>query len=404
MDQNRFEKRVRELEAFGDRGSASANEHRAAEYLARTLRETGIEPIVEEFRGARSMAARLLVHVIVAGAGAALFWRLPVATVVLGAAALVSLVVEQNLCRVFLSWPVCRARSRNVWGRVTGSPNPRRRVVLCAHYDTQHSGWVWAISRRMARLGYRSPLLLKPPMLPVAGLMAAQIVLGAAAMAMGVTTPLATLCAALLLAYAVVAILFIQWAMGRPIPGAADNASGVAAVLDIAEEWSANPPVDGAELVFLLCGCEESGLMGAAAWADAHCQELKALPTTFLNIDGIGFGPPRVLGAEVPAAGIPLRADPGVLELCLEVAREMGLSSIGPHALPGPTDGLAFLARGVRGASIVGFKDWGVLPNYHTFRDTFQNMDRPEALAGMEFARRVCRRMAGEQAKPTTPA
>lgn len=394
MTEDHFERRVRELEAFGDRGSAGKNEHRAAQYLARELREAGIEPVEDPFYGARSLGWRLLVHVLVAALGAALLWRAPVATFVLGAAALVSMVVEQSTRAVWLSWPACRARSLNVWGRVSGAAGSRRRVLLSAHYDTQHSGWVWTISRRMARIGFRSPLLLKPPMLPVAGLMAGQIVLGVIATAMGVALWVSVLGAVLLLAYAVLTMLFLQWGMGRPIPGAADNASGVAAALAIAQDWRANPPADDVELIVLLCGCEESGMMGAAAWADAHRGELKALPTRFLNIDGIGFGPPRVLGAEVPAVGLPARANPDVLKLCLQVAQEMQLNDVGPHALPGPTDGLAFLARGMRGATIVGFKGEGILPNYHTFDDTSQNLDWPAARAGLEFARRVCRRMA----------
>jgi hypothetical protein len=394
MDQGSFERHVRELEALGHRGSASNNEHRAAQYLMAELRQAGIEPIGEEFRGARSLAERLLVHVIVAAVGAAVVGWSPVATLVLALAALVSMIAEPSTRGVWLSWPVCRSRSINVCGKLVGASPPRRRVVLCAHYDTQHSGWIWAISRWMAGIGFRSPLLLKPPMLPVVALMAGQAVLGAIAIAIGVGAVVATLDGLLLALYVLLSVLLIQWSLGRPVPGAADNASGVAAVLAIAEEWRTNPPADDLELLVLLSGCEESGMLGAAAWVDTHRADLRALPTTFLNIDGIGFGPPRVLGAEVPAAGLPVRADPQILELCRQIAQEMGLTDVGPHALPGPTDGLAFLARGMRGVTIVGFKAGGVLPNYHTFRDTSENMDWTSARAGLEFARQVCRGMA----------
>jgi hypothetical protein len=358
------------------------------------LRAVGIEPIGEEFCGARSLAERLLVHVIVAAAGAAVIAWSPLATLVLGTVALVSLIAEQSTRGVWLSWPVCRSRSMNVCGKLVGPSPPRRRVVLCAHYDTQHSGWIWAIHRRMEGIGFRSPLLLKPPLLPVVGLMAAQAVLGAIAMAIGIGAVVTALDGVVVVLYVVLAVLLIQWALGRPVPGAADNASGVAAVLAIAEEWRTNPPADDADLLVVLSGCEESGMLGAAAWADAHGDELQRLPTTFLNVDGIGFGPPRVLGAEVPAAGSPIRADPAMLELCRQIAQDMGLSNVGPHALPGPTDGLAFLARGMRGVTIVGFKGSGVLPNYHTFRDTSENMDWESAYVGLEFLRRVSGGMA----------
>lgn len=390
-----FERHVRELEAFGHRGSTTANEHRAAEYLAGELRSIGIEPVMEQFHGSRSMAERLLVHVIVAAAGAALLWRAPVATVALGAAALISLLVEHSTRSVWLSWPVCRRKSLNVCGRVAPSVEPKRRVILCAHYDTQPAAWVWAINRVTSRLSFRAPLLLKTPMLPMIALMAGQIALGGLALALGAGAALSVLGGILLAAYAVFGVLLVQWALGRPVPGAADNASGSAAVLDIAAAWRDNAPASDVELLVLLSGCEECGLLGAAAWADAHRQEIRSLPTVFLNIDGIGLGPPRLLGIEVPVAGLPLRADPAVLQVALDVARDMGLSDVGPYTLP-TTDGVAFLARGIRGATIVGFQAGGVLPNYHTPRDTANNMDWPSARQGLEFANRVCRRLATE--------
>jgi len=341
------------------------------------------------------MAERLLVHVIVAAAGAALLWRVPLATVVLGAAALLSLLVEHSTRGVWLSWPVCRRKSFNVWGRVTPSTQPKRRVIVCAHYDTQPAGWVWAINRVTSRIGFHSPVLLKTPMLPMIAMMAGQIVLGAIAIALGAGAALSVLGAVLLAAYAVFGVLLVQWALGRPVPGAGDNASGSAAALEIAGGWRDKAPANDVELVVLLPGCEECGLMGAAAWADAHRQEIQSLPTVFLNIDGIGLGPPRVLGTEVPVAGLPLRADPAVVKIALDVAREMGLSDAGPHTLP-TTDGVAFLARRIPGVTIVGFQDGGILRHYHTMNDTANNMDWPSARLGLEFANRVSRRLASD--------
>lgn len=135
-------------------------------------------------------------------------------------------------------------------------------------------------------------------------------------------------------------------------------------------------------------------MLGAAAWADRHRAEVRALPTAFMNVDGVGFGPPRFLGTEVPAAGVPLRAPRWVLEQCAAVAVEQGLTEAGPHALPGPTDGLAFLARGVPGVTVVGFRDGHVLPHYHTMRDTSDNMDFVAGLAGTRFARAILWRLA----------
>ena len=394
---SQLERRVRELEAFGDRGSASLREHRAAEYLAQAMREIGLNPVSDTFRGARSLAARLLIHVLVAAVGAAMIAWTPVATFVLGTIALVSFLGEQTTRWVWLSWPVVQFTSHNLWARVPATRPARRRVVLSAHYDTQHSGWVWTINRFLMPMGFRSPPLLKPPMLSVVLLMLAQMALGATALVIGHPAWLSLLTALLIIAYGVLAVLLLQWAFAQSVPGAADNASGVAAVLELADAWRRSPPADDVELIVLLPGCEESGMLGAAAWADAHADELKSPPTVFLNIDGIGFGAPRFLGTEIPAAGLPIHAAPAVIEICAQVASQLQLTDAGPHALPGPTDGLAFLARGIEGITIVGFREGGILPHYHTFNDTAANMDFAAARLGVEFARAVLWRLAAAE-------
>lgn len=279
-----------------------------------------------------------------------------------------------------------RVLSWNLSAAISSARPPRRRIILCAHYDTQHSGFVWTINRRLMRMAFRSPLLLKPPMLPVMLIFFAQVAAGAVASALGRPLWLSVIADLILASYAVMAALFVQWSLGRPVPGAADNASGVAAVLELAERWKRAPAADDVEVVALLCGCEESGMLGAAAWADRHRQELRAIPTVFLNIDGIGFGPPRFLGAEVPVAGLPIKSPQEIVDVCRQVAAERGLVDAGPHALPGPTDGLAFLARGVPGTTVVGFRAGGILPHYHTMQDTSANMDFQAAREGVEFA------------------
>jgi hypothetical protein len=390
MNAARYERRVQALVAFGHRGSATSHERRAAEYLAGELRASGIAPVIESFRGARSFAARVLIHIGIAAIGLMLSWRMPAFGIALAAVALISFVVEQGRCIVLLSWPACRYRSQNVCGTVPAIHAARRRIILSAHYDTQRSGFIWTINRYLNRVSVHLPLWLKPPMAFLAALMAGQVLLGLVQMCLGPGLSIRILDGLLLAIYAVVATLFIQFALGRFVPGAVDNASGVAAVLELADAWIAFPPADDAELVVLLTGCEESVLLGAAAWADRHREELERLPTVFLNLDSMAFGPPRFLGAEVPAAGLPLRSDAQLIELCLQVARELGLHDAGPHALPGPTDAFAFLARGMRGISIVSFQPGGVLPRYHTMADTVSNTDFAAARATVEFARLVC--------------
>ena len=71
----------------------------------------------------------------------------------------------------------------------------------------------------------------------------------------------------------------------RTCPGASDNASGAAVALQLAAECAA-PPLEHTEVDLLITGCEESGLLGAQAYARRPRQ--RAAETTFLNFDTVG--------------------------------------------------------------------------------------------------------------------
>src|SRR5205807_4218977 len=99
---DRYREWVGALERFGHRGSATRHEHHAADYLLDELRQSGVDAQKQPFRGSRSLGARLLAHVLVAVAGAALLWAAPVATVLLAAVALISLFAENTTRFVLL--------------------------------------------------------------------------------------------------------------------------------------------------------------------------------------------------------------------------------------------------------------------------------------------------------------
>lgn len=71
-------------------------------------------------------------------------------------------------------------------------------------------------------------------------------------------------------------------------PGANDNASGVAAVLALAEHYAANPPRNITLRYILFCG-EEVGLVGSARYAD-KLRTLEKNRLYMLNFDMVGTG------------------------------------------------------------------------------------------------------------------
>ena len=398
LDEQRgkYEERIRALAAFGHRGSATANEWQAGDYLCGQLKAMGLDPTREPFHGCRSLGGRILVHVLVAAIGAAFFWHLPVISIALAIVALASLWMENSTRGIWLSRFLVRFPSANIVARIPAVA-PRLRVIVCGHYDTQRTGFIWLIFAYFGPLFWWVPAILKPPLLPIALVMLGQIVLGGVALVVGENSQLMNEANWLILSvYAVYAVFLGEWAVGRFIQGAGDNASGVAGVLTLGEVWR-RQPVEGVELVLLLLGCEEGGLLGSTEWATRHREELGEVPTLFLNLDNLGFGPPRFFRSEVPLFGLPVVYPPALVDLAAETARELGLENAGPHSMPGPTDALPFLTRGMQGMSIVSFGKWGFMPTYHRLLDTTERLDFDVAWRAVGFGWALLQRLVSEK-------
>jgi Peptidase family M28 len=383
---------------LGHRGSTTDGERRGADYLVAELRSLGLEPDLEPFAGSPFLGAGLLLHIGVAASGAGLFWTLPTLGAILGAVALASLIAETSTRWRVLGRLLARRPSANVVVRVPPPGGmPSLRLVVCGHYDTQRTGiisaaWLWD---RLAPLQRHLPAAAQSPLLPVSLAMLIQTGLGL--VGPGVIGPVVWTAAAagILGVYAGYGALLAEWSLGAHVPGAADNASGAAAVVSLAEDWLHRPEV-GVELVLLFTGCEETGALGAAAWADRHRGGITALPTVFLNLDGLGFGPPYLLGCGIPFAGLPVRYPPGLVAQCRKAAAEGGYELPEPLTVPGFTDGLALLARGLSGVTLVGCQPDGRLPHWHLPTDDAARMDFDAAWAGVESACLVMRRLARE--------
>ncbi|MFH2095458.1 MAG: M20/M25/M40 family metallo-hydrolase [Bacteroidota bacterium] len=79
-------------------------------------------------------------------------------------------------------------------------------------------------------------------------------------------------------------------------PGANDNASGSAAVMEIAEAYIAGKIQPARSLVFVLFACEESGLDGST-WCAEHFPGGIDNITALMNMDCVAFGDSIMLGS-----------------------------------------------------------------------------------------------------------
>ncbi len=175
-------------------------------------------------------------------------------------------------------------------------------------------------------------------------------------------------------------ILLIFNFTGNRSPGAVDNASGVAIVLELARtlrEWKG-----GANLYFLLTGAEELGLAGAIRFIQKHKGDFVKEKTFFINFDGIGGrGNPIITGRY----GIPpFCTSVKLRSLLQEILRKKGLKFRDAYLPVGA--GLDSIPIGYRGYEAVTIS-WGGIGDagrsVHSKYDTVSNLSvRTMKIAG----------------------
>jgi hypothetical protein len=328
-------------------GSASAGERRSAEWIAGRLREQGGEEIrLQSFPYQGTFAHAQALH-YAAGLFAALSGRRALA-----AAALFSFELDFSGRFQWLRRLLPKGEGTNVSARLPARGVHLRTVVLVAHHDAARTGLMWDPrltgpgDRVAARSGKRASLALLPELALVAAAALGWRKLPAAVLAMA-------------------AAMALDQARSPTVPGANDNASGVAAVLELVGRLAAERP-DGVELIALFPGCEESGMGGMAAWLES--EEAKTLDperTLVVGLDTVGSGEPVVLEGEAGLWTTRYRDEH------VAAAERLGLRRWRAGGWTDP--GLARFG-GLPAVSILSVHEGG-FPHYHLPSDTPEKVD-----------------------------
>jgi hypothetical protein len=328
-----------------ERGSATGGERDSAQWVAGRLREQGASEVrLEPFAYGRTFAHAQAAHYATGMLAVLVRRRL------LAAATLVSFELEYSGRLQWLRRWLPAGTGTNVVGRLPAHGDRERTLLLVAHHDAARTGLMWDPrlselgDRAAAKSGKRASLAL----LPEAALAAATLGLR--------RLPAVVLGAAL--------ALVADQARGAVVPGANDNASGVAGVLELVGMLAAERPA-GLEVVALFPGCEESGMGGMRAWLDREVGSLDPGRTLVLGLDTIGSGEPVVLAAEGGVWPVRYRDED------VERAEREGLRRWRLGAWTDPV--LARLA-GLPALSILSVRDGG-FPNYHLPSDTPDRVD-----------------------------
>lgn len=340
-----------------ERGSAGPGEETAARWAAGRLVECGVAAVgLEHYCGRTTNSWSFAAHSAVALVAQRL-GGLPGAGLALGS--LASLERDVSGRAPWRRRWAGGSEGANASGRIPASGDRRGAVVLVAHLDTAKTGLAW--HPLVTQFGARGNLARRR-MAPVMGLQRLAIAGSAVAALLPRRSRLRRLVAVPSAALNLLAIaLNLDIARSPVVPGANDNASGVAAALAVAQAFAGSPP-ENVDLEIALVGSEEVGMGGFHAWLERRAESLDPGTTLVLGVDTVGSGTPIVAGAEGAVATH--RYPDDALDLVDEGALLAGEPEPGRWRIGGWTDPLLALHRGYPAASILSIGP-GYYPHYH---------------------------------------
>jgi Zn-dependent M28 family amino/carboxypeptidase len=392
IDRARLEGTIRHLASI-DRPSASEGERRAAEWIAERLREAGLDARVEEERahGTYWWPQGLLSAAGVAAGALALAGRRRLAAALAAAAS--GLIAED--CSAGPHW-FRRAvlPHRPAWNVVAdaGDVRAQETLVVIAHHDAAHTGLVFhpapvRLASRLAPSAFERaekwPELFRSiagaPALVALGALLGSRPLVRVGMAVGALSTAG----------------FVQIGLSPTVPGANDNLTGVAVLIEVAHQLRERP-VDGVRVVLLSAGAEESFMEGTRAFLARHAARLSPPHTRFVAVDTVG-SPAELVAPESEGMILQGDYDAETKDLLSAAARDAGVHLRRGLRLSFATDALPAARAGYRAAVVGSLDEFKVPANYHWPTDTPENVcyERVEEAAKLLDA--VIRRLAVRQ-------
>jgi hypothetical protein len=378
LDQDALRHHVEWLTAE-PRETATPGERAAGERIATILEGLGFDV----HRDAERVHGTYWWPIGLATGAAALAGRLPrPLAAVIGAAAAAAVADDIGPGRRVLRARLPQRETVNIWGEL-GPADARHTVIVVAHHDAAHSGLVFepnmprAILRRLPQRVLDDHANTTPPTLWGA-------VAGPALVALGAVTGSRKLAAAGALVSAGYAAAMADIGVRSVVPGANDNASGVAAALSLAH-WLAGDRPHDVRAIVLSPGAEESLMEGMTAWCDRHLHRFDPAATTFLVLDTVGS--PRLLVLEAEGF-LRLEEYPrDLIEAFHDAAAATGIPLLRNLRFHNATDGLITLKRGFRTAMVGSCDEYKIPPDYHWPTDTADRVVHQS----IDDAARLCR-------------
>lgn len=366
---------------IGTRKPGSPEEHRAQQWFQKDMKNYCQETKIEEFTLHRQGFMGFIPFTVACGVASVFvnWFASPIAALILCILAFVPLIFEFLMYKQFDDFLFPKQTSHNMVAVRKPKGEVKKRFIMVGHSDSQFE---WTINYLIG--GLQAKLFVEIP--AVVGLVIdlifalVCIIAGKGAAAMDIESArwffiLFFVVSCVFVPFELAFLFFQSWT--KSVPGASDNLSGcyvgMAAIKALDE---AKVEFENTEVVMICSGSEEAGLRGAKAYAKAHEEELKEIPTCVVAIDT--FRDLETMAVYDRDLSGTLQHHKGVKELIHDACANCGFDVKYESIYIGASDAAAFTQRGI---PATGFAAMDPAPPryYHTRLDTPENL-RPEAI------------------------
>lgn len=344
------------------RGAGTSGEQRARDYIIRFLEDLGYKVELQFFPTPPTFSyTYITVFSLIAIAPLVALFEFKLGALILALTGFTLLLVEEELYIPILTrvWgTLWKRRSANIIARIGRGSS---QFILMAHYDSTKAASAFNPKRvRFLRsiliLNFASALLC--------------LILVAVNLFNGISyLPYLALITSIPLWFSILSLIHREL-FHEYVPGANDNASGVAVLLGLAEVLakSGDSLLDKATVHLVFSGAEEVGLLGSH-WFFKGREEL-GRSSIIINIDNPGAG--DIVFTECEGVIITWCSDNSFREKLRYYAGKAGVKTVSYKLLP--TDVTPAMMKGWKATSLMSFYK-GLIRNYHWYTDTPEHVD-----------------------------
>ena len=275
---------------IGPRKPGSPEELRAQQWMQKDMKNYCDKTKIEEFTLHRQGFMGFIPFTVACGVASVFvnWFASPIAALVLCVLAFIPLLFEFLMYKEFDDFLFPKQTSHNMIATRSPKGEVKQRIILVGHSDSQFE---WTLNYLMG--GLQAKLFVEIP--AVVGLIVQTVfavvclIVGKGGAAMDIEKTrwffiLFFVVSCVFIPFEIAFLFFQSWT--KSVPGASDNLSGCyAGMAAIKALDEAGIEFENTEVTMICSGSEEAGLRGAKAYAKAHEQELKELPTAVIAID-----------------------------------------------------------------------------------------------------------------------